>query len=109
MAKLNVTVENDLDSVKLISQDKMNKKKKGNTDKKVKDNKKTKNKPSKKGKTNYLKQVASEMRLVTWPTKKKMVKYSITTIVMIAMLALFFFGLTALFDLLYSLVQGWIG
>ena len=49
-----------------------------------------------------------ELRLVTWPTKSNMLKYSLSTIVMIIILALFFVGISALFDLLYGIVRGWI-
>lgn len=53
--------------------------------------------------------IKSEMKKVIWPSKKMMVKYSLVTIAMIAFFVLFFIGVSALFDLIYSLVQGWIG
>ena len=104
MAKMNVTVDNGLEDVKLVSNDAMNKK----NDRK-KDKKENKKKVKKSKKQGYLKQVALEMRNVTWPTKKNLVKYSIATILMIILLSIFFIALSALFDLLYALVQGWIG
>lgn len=100
MAKMTVSVDNALDDIKLESASKMKRKKE---DKKVKKEKKESG--NKKG---YLSQVRSEMKKVTWPSKKNLVKYSFATIVMIVLLALFFIGVTALFDLLYSLVQGWL-
>ena len=103
MAKLNMTVDNGLDEVKLES-NKLESKK----DKKVKDVNK-KEKKVKSGKESYFSLVRKEMKLVTWPTRKTVVKYSIVTIIMVALLALFFIGISALFDLLYTLVQGWIG
>lgn len=105
MAKLNVNVDNGLDEVKLDSLDKMEKKNKKKDTKKSNDRSK---KDSSK-KVGFFKQVAKEMRLVTWPSRKNVVKYSIATILMIVLLALFFVGISALFDLLYGLVQGWIG
>lgn len=100
MAKMNVTVDNKLDEIELESSEKLNPKKKI---KKVKTKKETLKKQG------YLKQVGKEMRLVTWPSRKDVVRYSFATIVMIVVLAIFFVGLSALFDLLYGLVQGWIG
>lgn len=105
MAKLNMAVNNDLDDVKLES-NKIDSKK----EKKVKDAKKEEKRvKTDKGHESYFSKVRKEMKLVTWPTKKSVVKYSIVTIVMIVLLAVFFIGISALFDLLYTLVQGWIG
>ena len=90
MARLNVTIDNGLDDVKLETR----KDKKGD---------------SKTKKEGFFSQVAREMKLVTWPTRKNVFKYFLATLVMIILLAVFFIGLSALFDLLYGLVQGWIG
>lgn len=100
MAKMTVNVDNALDDIKLESASKMKRKKEDKKDKKEK-----KESRNKKG---YLSQVRAEMKKVTWPSKKNLVKYSFATIAMIVLLALFFIGVTALFDLLYSLVQGWL-
>jgi len=104
MAKLNVTVDNGLEDLKLESHEKLETKKRKKVDpkKEVK-----KEKTNKKG--SYLSQVGKEMKLVTWPTRKNVIKYSVATIIMVVLLAMFFIGLSALFDLLYGLVQGWIG
>lgn len=101
MAKLNMTVNNDLDGVKLES-NKLETKKDKNVEKKEK---KVKEKETKE---TYFSKVKSEMKLVTWPTRKTVVKYSIVTIIMILLLAVFFIGISALFHLLYILVQGWL-
>ena len=97
MAKLNVTVDNELDDVKLVK-----------TEKKDKKPKKTKKDSKKeiKGKK-YYQLIIDELKLVTWPTKKNLIKYSITTIVMVILLALFFLGISFVFDLIYGLKQGW--
>lgn len=60
---------------------------------------------SKAKKTSFLKQVKAEMKKVKWPTKKEMVKYSITTLVFILLFAGFFY----LIDVLFALLKGWIG
>ena len=104
MAKETVKVDNTSKEIKLEKVEKMNKKKKGNK----KENTKTKNTKTEK-KQSYFSKVKAEMKLVTWPTKKQVFKYSIASILMIALLAGFFIGMSALFDLLYALVQGWIG
>ena len=60
---------------------------------------------SKAKKVSFLKQVKSEMKKVKWPSKKEMVKYSITTLVFIVLFAGFFY----LIDVLFALLKGWIG
>jgi len=97
MAKLNVQTNDTLEDVKLVKSDKKDKKKNIKQEKPVKKEKKG----------NYLRQVADELKYVTWPTKKQLLKYSITTIVMVVLLALFFFGINLLFNLIYGLKQGW--
>lgn len=97
MAKLNVQTNDTLEDVKLVKSDKKDKKKNVKQEKPVKKEKKG----------NYLRQVADELKYVTWPTKKQLLKYSITTIVMVVLLALFFFGINLLFNLIYGLKQGW--
>lgn len=106
MAKLNVTVDNDLDDIKLEKRDE-DKSKDKNKEKEDKKKAKKDKKKKKGGKSNFDK-IVDEMELVTWPSKKDVVKYSIATIIMIVVLALFFVGISALFDLLYGLVRGWL-
>lgn len=105
MAKETVKVDNNLEELKLIKNEKIeekNKKKK----KEKQEKKDNKNNTSKKG---FFRGVKEEMKLVTWPTKKNVVKYSFASVLMIVFLAAFFIGISALFDLVYGLVQGWIG
>lgn len=108
MAKETVKVDNGLEEVKLKSRDEMDNKKAKKEEKK-KDKKETKKKEKKEKEESYFRKVRAEMKLVTWPTKKSVFKYSIATILMIILLAAFFIGVSALFDVLYALVQGWIG
>lgn len=56
-------------------------------------------------KKSYLKEVKSEMKKVKWPTKKEMMKYTISTLSFIVLFALFFFGIESLF----AFVKGLIG
>ena len=97
MAKLNVKVDDTLEDVRLVKKDKDNNKKKP---------KKKETKKEVKPKT-YFEQIKDELKLVTWPSKKNLVKYSITTILMVILLALFFLGISFLFDIIYGLKQGW--
>ena len=48
-------------------------------------------------KESYLSQVKKELSKVKWPSKKEMIKYSITTLCFVIFFALFFFGIEALF------------
>ena len=97
MAKLNVKVDDTLEDVKLVKKDKENDKKKP---------KKKKEEKTVKSKT-YFQQIRDELKFVTWPSKKNLVKYSITTIAMVILLALFFLGISFIFDIIYGLKQGW--
>lgn len=105
MAKETVKVDNRLEEIKLEKSDKIKNKPKKNK----KENKKTSSQKENGRKQSYLSKVKAEMKQVTWPTKKQVFKYSFAAILMIALLAGFLIGMSALFDLLYALVQGWIG
>lgn len=64
-----------------------------------------KTKTKKTSKKSFLKEIKAEMKKVKWPTKKEMVKYSITTLIFIILFAGFFY----LIDVLFALLKGWIG
>lgn len=53
----------------------------------------------------YLKEVKSEMKKVKWPTKKEMMKYTISTLSFIVLFALFFFGIESLFAFVKGLID----
>ena len=55
-------------------------------------------------KNSYFKEIKSEMKKVKWPTKKEMVKYSISTIGFVIIFALYFFGIETLFAFIKGLV-----
>ena len=55
-------------------------------------------------KKSYLKEVKSEMKKVKWPTKKEMMKYTISTLSFIVLFALFFFGIESLFAFIKGLI-----
>ncbi len=102
MAKMNVTVDtkNDLVGVEM--------KKKLEEKKAKKASRQQKEKELKKENGGFFKGIKEEMKKVTWPSRKYVIKYSIITIIMIVLLAFFFLGISLLFDFLYSLVQGWL-
>lgn len=56
-------------------------------------------------KKGYIEEVKNEMKKVKWPTKKEMVKYTISTLAFVILFALFFFGIESLF----AFVKGLIG
>ena len=55
-------------------------------------------------KEGFFKEVIRELKIVKWPDKKYMVKYSIATIAFVIFFALFFYGIMALMSLVQSLV-----
>lgn len=56
-------------------------------------------------KDTYLSNVMAEMRLVRWPSRSEVVKYSLATLVFVVLFALFFFGIDALFALVKDLIN----
>lgn len=70
----------------------------------TKNNKKkdSKKKPSKVKKENYFAGVKSEMSKVKWPTKKEVLKYTVSTIVFVLILVVFFI----LMSLIMSGIKG---
>ena len=98
MPKLNAKVNNKSEEIELVK----------TAEPKKKTNKKATPKKTEKKATNNFEKIKAELKQVTWPSKKHMVKYSIATILMIVFLALFFVGISAVFDLLYGLVRGWV-
>ncbi len=55
-------------------------------------------------KENYFSQVKGELKKVKWPTKKEMIKYTISTLCFVILFALFFYIIGALF----ALLKGWV-
>ena len=56
-------------------------------------------------KENFFKQVKKELKKVSWPSKKNMLKFSITTISFILLFSLFFFGLDSIFAFIKGLMN----
>lgn len=52
----------------------------------------------------YFKKVRRELKLVKWPSASEVVKYTISTIVFVAILC----GVFMLLNLLLSIVKGWL-
>ena len=63
-----------------------------------------KTKGKKVNKEGFFKQVKKELKKVSWPSKKHMVKYSISTICFIVLFALYFFGIETLFAYIKGLI-----
>lgn len=56
-------------------------------------------------KKSLYKEVKSELKKVKWPSKKEMIKYTISTLCFVILFALFFFGIESIF----AFVKGLIG
>ena len=55
--------------------------------------------------SNWIKSIFKEVSKVKWPSKKEMIKYSVTTIVFVLFFALFFYAIELVMAFLKSLVQ----
>ena len=64
-----------------------------------------KNKKKEVKKEGFFKQVKKELKKVSWPSKKNMIKFSITTICFILLFSLFFFGLDSMFAFIKGLMN----
>ena len=53
----------------------------------------------------YFSEIKAEMKMVRWPNKMELVKYSLACLIFVAFFALFFFGLDALFALVKDLIK----
>lgn len=53
----------------------------------------------------YLKEVKSELKKVKWPTKKDIIKYTISTLVIVVFFALYFVGIESLFAFIKGLIK----
>lgn len=56
-------------------------------------------------KDTYLSDIYAEMRLVRWPNKSEMFKYTMATLIFILFFAAFFYGIDALFALVKDLID----
>ena len=56
-------------------------------------------------KDTYFSEIKAEMKMVRWPNKTELVKYSLACLIFVAFFALFFFGLDALFALVKDLIK----
>ena len=52
----------------------------------------------------YLKEVKSELKKVKWPTKKDIIKYTISTLVIVVFFAIYFVGIESLFAFIKGLI-----
>lgn len=52
----------------------------------------------------FIGDVVEELKLVRWPSKKEVMKYSIATILFVVFFALFF----ELIDVIFALIKGWL-
>jgi preprotein translocase subunit SecE len=57
----------------------------------------------------YIRQVRAEASKVVWPTRKETVTTAIMVMIMTALLAVFFFGVDALFSTIVQFLIGLLG
>ncbi len=96
-------IENKIDALvkdKKAAKDKDSKK---DIKREIKKLKKERNEIGKKD--TYLRDVKKEMSMVRWPSTKEIVKYSIASLVFVALFAVFFYGIDALFALVKDLIS----
>ena len=53
----------------------------------------------------YLKEVKSELKKVKWPTKKDIIKYTISTLVIVVFFSIYFVGIESLFAFIKGLIK----
>ncbi len=53
----------------------------------------------------YLKEVKSELKKVKWPTKKDIIKYTISTLVIVVFFAIYFVGIESLFAFIKGFIK----
>ena len=56
-------------------------------------------------KESYFSEIKSEMKKVKWPTKKEMIKYTISTLCFVILFAVYFFGIESLFAFIEGLFR----
>ena len=55
-------------------------------------------------KKSFYNEVKSELKKVKWPSKKEMIKYSVSTLCFVILFALFFFGIESIFAFIKGLI-----
>jgi len=63
-----------------------------------------KGKKSETAKKGFFESIKSELKKVKWPSKKNMVKYTISTLCFILLFALYFFGIESIFAFFKGLI-----
>lgn len=96
-------VEEKIDALMVQKKSTKDKAKKKELNKEIKELKHQRSRIGKKD--TFISDVLAEMRLVRWPKKSEMFKYSIACLVFVIFFALFFFGMDALFALVKDLID----
>lgn len=96
-------MEDKIDELQKRKKETKDKQEKKNLNGEIKTVKKQRSKVGKKD--TFFGDVMAEMRLVRWPNKKEIFKYSIACLGFVLFFALFFFGIDALFALVKDLIN----
>ena len=102
--ELEVEIDKKLDELKELKSNKASKEEIKSVKKEIATLKKERSMVGKKKNDTFIGDCIEELKLVRWPSKKEVVKYTIATIVFVVFFALFF----TLIDVLFALVKGWL-
>ncbi len=107
-ASLKKAVKSEKTLAQKVASEKVEKKTKEASSKKDGKSKKVKETTSKPGFfkriKNFFHEVRKELKKVTWPSKKNMIKYSIATIVFVVFFSLFFY----LIEIILAAIKAWV-
>ena len=102
--ELEVEIDKKLDELKELKKNKASKEEIKAAKKEISTLKKDRSNVGKKKSETFLGDVIEELKLVRWPSKNEVVKYTIATLVFVAFFALFF----TLIDVIFAAVKGWL-
>ena len=97
-------IDKKLDELKELKSNKASKEEIKSVKKEIATLKKERSNVGKKKNETFLGDCIEELKLVRWPSRKEVLKYTISTIVFVVFFALFF----TVIDVLFALVKGWL-
>ena len=102
--ELEVEIDKKLDELKELKAKKASKNEINSIKKEISALKKERSMVGKKKNDTFLGDCIEELKLVRWPSKKEVVKYTIATIVFVVFFALFF----TVIDVAFAAIKGWL-
>lgn len=102
--ELEVEIDKKLDELKELKAKKASKNEINSIKKEISALKKERSMVGKKKNDTFIGDCIEELKLVRWPSKKEVVKYTIATIVFVVFFALFF----TVIDVAFAAIKGWL-